>query len=523
MAAPAPAAGSASATKAATIEAPRVALLRARGLTRRFGALTALDAVDFTGYPGQVHALTGANGAGKSTLMNLIVGVHAPSAGRIEIDGAPVHFSSPAQARAAGISAVYQELTVLPQLTVAENICLGCEPRTPWGLLDRQALFKRTEDLAGKYRLPLEPDRVAGTMSVAGRQIVEIARALSASARILTLDEPTAVLSDAERARLFDIVVHLKQRGLLILFVSHRLEEVFEISDQVTVLRNGRLAASLPTSDLDRPSLIRYMVGHDVDERTTASLPEPPGGPAMKIRIAMTRTATELSIAPGEIVGLGGLVGAGRTRLARRIAGLDPQAAVDFLVGERRFRLKCAADAIRHGIVYLTEERKRDGLFAGLSVLSNSSASALAGLSRWGLVDSRRERQRVAPVLARLRVVAASTGVRVRNLSGGNQQKVLFARALLAKPTLLICDEPTRGVDVGSREDIYRLIEELAREGVAILLISSDLKELLALCHRTLVVREAAVVAQLGPQASEHDIVAAATLEPSRRIVHASQ
>lgn len=502
--------------QAAAVAVPEVALLRARGLTRRFGALTALDAVDFDGYRGQIHALTGANGAGKSTLMNLIVGVHAPSAGRIEIDGAPVHFSSPAQARAAGISAVHQELTVLPQLTVAENVWLGCEPRTSWGMLDRQALIRRTSELAAAYRLPLEPDRVAGTMSVAGRQIVEIARALSASARILTLDEPTAVLSEAERARLFDIVGHLKQRGLLILFVSHRLEEVFEVSDQVTVLRNGRLVVSLPTAQLDRPSLIRHMVGHEVVERATGSVPEPPGAAPMAMRFATAGTATELSIAPGEIVGLGGLVGAGRTRLARRIAGLDPRVPVDFEVDGRRFRLRCAADAIRHGIVYLTEERKRDGLFAGLSVLSNSSASALAGLSRWGFIDFHRERRQVAPLLARLRVVAAASGVPVRNLSGGNQQKVLFARALLARPALLICDEPTRGVDVGSREDIYQLIEALAREGVAILLISSDLKELLALSHRTLVVREATVVAQLGPQASEHDIVAAATLEPSR-------
>ena len=493
----------------------RAALLEARGLTRRFGALTALDSVDFIGHRGQVHALTGANGAGKSTLMNLLAGVHAPTAGEIRIDGKPVRFASPAHARATGISAVYQELTVLPELTVAENIWLGREPRSRWGLLDRQALFSRTSDLLAEYGLSLEPDRPAGSMSVAGRQVVEIARALSASALVLTLDEPTAVLSEAERTRLFDIVGGLKARGLLVLFVSHRLDEVFEISDHVTVLRNGKLVASEPTSGLDRATLVRHMVGHDVDERTAVMVPQPQAGETIEIEASTVAGTVQLRLAPGEIVGFGGLVGAGRTRLARRIGGLDPQARVDVRIGKRSFRVRSAADAIRHGIVYLTEDRKRDGLFLGISALRNASATALSGISRFGLVDPRTERRRVKPLFSQLKVVTESLATPVRSLSGGNQQKVLFARALLAKPALLICDEPTRGVDVGSREDIYLLIEALAREGVAILLISSDLKELLALSHRVLVVRDAMVVAELGPNASEHDIVAAAVLQRS--------
>ena len=486
-------------------------LLEARGLSRRFGAVTALDALDFTGRSGEVHAVTGANGAGKSTLMNLITGVHTPSAGEIRIDGKPVHFVSPAQARAAGISAVYQELTVLPGLTVAENIWLGSEPRTRWGLLDRQALFTRTAQLLAQYRLPLDPEQVAGTMSVAARQVVEIARALSASARILTLDEPTAVLSAAERARLFDIVVTLKGRGMLILFVSHRLDEVFEISDQVTVLRNGRLVVSTARPGLDRAALVRHMVGHEVDERTTVKPHVPAPGSAIELQVRAAGAMVKLRIAPGEIVGLGGLVGAGRTRIARRIAGLEPKVTVDVRIGERRFTIRSAADAIRHGIVYVTEDRKRDGLFSGISVLRNASATSLAEISKLGFADIGKERRLVEPLLSRLKVVAASARGPVRSLSGGNQQKVLFARALLARPVLLICDEPTRGVDVGSREDIYRLIEALAQQNVAILLVASDLKELLALCHRVLVVRDAEVVAAFGPNASEHAIVAAAS------------
>ena len=487
-------------------------LLEVRGLGKRFGAVTALEAVDFAAGRGEVHALTGANGAGKSTLMNLLAGVYAPSAGEILIDGESMHFGSPAAARAAGVAAVYQELAVLPELTVAENIWLGREPRTKARLLDRRALRERTAQLLDEFRLPLDPDSVAGTLSVAARQLVEIARALSSSARILTLDEPTAVLSAEERLRLFDTVAGLKRRGLLVLFVSHRLDEVFEIADRVTVLRNGRRVFGAATAEVTRAELVRHMVGHDVDDRTRAAPFAPSGAPPLAITVHARPVPFDLQLERGEIVGLGGLVGTGRTRLARRIAGLEEGVAVDLRIGEQRFTVRSAAQAVARGIVYLTEDRKRDGLFSGLSVLRNASAATLVGLSRLGFVDGAEERRRVEPVLERLRLVAASLRIPVRSLSGGNQQKVLFGRALLARPLLLICDEPTRGVDVGAREEIYALIDTLSREGVTIVLVSSDLKELLALCHRILVVRDAAIVAELAANASEHDIVDAAVL-----------
>ncbi len=487
-------------------------LLEVRGLGKRFGAVTALEGVDFVASRGEVHALTGANGAGKSTLMNLLAGVYAPSAGEILIEGRPVRFESPAEARAAGVAAVYQELAVLPELTVAENIWLGREPRTRWRLLDRRALRERTARLLGEFRLPLDPDSIAGTLSVAARQLVEIARALSSSARILTLDEPTAVLSAGERLRLFDTVAELKRRGLLVLFVSHRLDEVFEIADNVTVLRNGRRVFGAAAAGVTRAELVRHMVGHDVDDRTRAARFEPSGAPPLAITVHAHPMPFDLQLERGEIVGLGGLVGTGRTRLARRLAGLEERVAVDVRIGEQRFAVRSAVQAVAHGIVYLTEDRKCEGLFAGLSVLRNTSAATLASLSRLGFVDGREERRRVEPVLERLRLVAASLRIPVRSLSGGNQQKVLFGRALLARPLLLICDEPTRGVDVGAREEIYALIDTLSREGVTIVLVSSDLKELLALCHRILVVRDAAIVAELPSSASEHDIVDAAVV-----------
>ena len=483
------------------------ALLEIRGLGKRFGAVVALDAVDLVAQRGEVHAVMGANGAGKSTLMNLLAGVYAPSAGEIRIDGQPVRFASPAQARAVGISTVYQELCVLPELTVAENIWLGQEPRTRWRLLDRRALNDRAARLLAEFGLPLEPSRIAGSLNVATRQLVEIARALSMSARILTLDEPTAVLSAQERMRLFGIVKELKERGLLIVFVSHRLDEVFEIADEVTVLRNGKAVHRSAMAMLTRDELVRHMVGHDVDDRARSARPTARSAAPIVISASSAAAPIDLQLRPGEIVGLGGLVGAGRTRLARRLAGLEGEGTIEYRIGEQRFDVRSAADAISNGIVYLTEDRKRDGLFAQMSVVRNASAASLERFSRWGFVRRGAERRGVAPMLQRLKLVAASLRVPVRALSGGNQQKVLFARALLAKPRLLICDEPTRGVDVGAREQIYALIDELSREGVAIILISSDLKELLALCHRCLVVRDAAVIAELSAGATELDVV----------------
>lgn len=484
-------------------------LLEARGLTKHFGAVLALDAVDLVGSAGRVHALTGANGAGKSTLMNLLAGVYLPSAGEIHIGGAPVRFDSPKAARAAGVAAVYQELSVLPQLTVAENIWLGREPRTRFGFLDRAGLLERTRRLADDWKLPLEPSRPVASLNVAARQLVEIARALSGEARVLTLDEPTAVLSNEERRRLFGIVAELKRRGLLILFVSHRLDEVFEIADEITVLRNGQRVHHGPVAALDRAALVRHMVGHDVAERVVAPAAMPVPISKLGIRVSLA-AGDEYLLQPGEIVGLAGLVGSGRSRLARRLAGVEPGSEAVYRIGQETISVHKAGQAVRAGIVYLTEDRKRDGLFAGQSVLRNATASSLGTFSRLGLLRRAREQAGAAPMLARLRLVATSLHAPVSALSGGNQQKVLFARALLARPRLLVCDEPTRGVDVGAREEIFALIESLAAEGVAVLLVSSDLKELIALSQRLWVVRDARVVAELPAGASEQAIVDAA-------------
>ena len=486
-------------------------LLELRGLGKRYGATWALDAVDLAARAGEVHALLGANGAGKSTLLQLLAGIAAPSTGAIRLNGHDVNFTSPADAAGAGVASVHQELTVLLQLTVAENVWLGREPRTRLGLLDRRALRADTVSLLRRHELPLDPDAVAGRLSVAGRQLVEIARALSASPRILTLDEPSAVLSMQERDRLFGIVRKLTSQGLLVVFVSHRLDEVFEITDRVTVLRNGRRVFDGPTATVTRDELVRHMVGHAVESRIVPR--RPPGSASASTQIRVEGRHVQpltMAVAAGEIVGLGGLVGAGRTRLARRLAGLEPGVTATYRGGDgESFVIRSAREAIAHGIVYLTEDRKRDGLFLNLPVASNASAAALGRIARLGWLSRRHEHAAVRPVLDQLRLVAASLHMPVRRLSGGNQQKVLFGRALLARPRVLLCDEPTRGVDVGAREEIYLLIEALASSGVAIVLVSSDLKELLGVAHRILVVRDARIVAELPPNAQERDIVEA--------------
>ena len=490
-------------------------LLEARKLGKRFGAVLSLDGIDLVADGGEVHAVTGANGAGKSTFMNLLAGVFAPSAGEILIDGAPVRFGSPRAARDAGIGVVYQELTVLPQLTVAENIFLAREPRTPLGWLDRRQLCDNAARLLAEFGLALDPQRLVGELNVATQQLVELARALSVSARVLILDEPTAVLSPAERDGLFKVVAALKRKGLLVFFVTHRLDEVFAIADRVTVLRNGRRVVTAPVAALDHPTLVRHMVGHDVAAR--AALPAlDASAPLVKIEHRSQTGHGTLALRGGEIVGLAGLVGSGRTRLARTLAGLNRDAGVRVEFAGHAVDIRSAGDAIRHGIVYLTEDRKRDGLFSGLPVLHNATAATLGRYTRGGVLDGAAERRAAGTVFERLRLVARSLDAPVHELSGGNQQKVMFGRALLCRPRLLICDEPTRGVDVGARDEIYQTLLDLAAAGVPIVLISSELKELLMLSHRMLVMRDGRVVGELPGGATEQDVLMAGAA-PERR------
>ena len=481
-------------------------LLELRGIGKSFPGVDALVDVDFAAERGEVHALVGANGAGKSTLIGLLSGVYLPNTGKIRLGGREVMFSSPREARQAGISTVYQELTVLPNLSVAENVFVGREPRLAWGVVDLLRAEAEASALFERHGLALDPQAMTGRLSIGQQQIVELARALSTASQVLILDELTAALSTAEQEMLFAIVNRLKRAGLLVLYASHRLEEVFALADRVTVLRDGRRVTTQPVSTLSQRELIRLIVGHSVRERF--DLPQVAAGEAPLLEATVT-TATgskQFSVRVGEIVGLAGVLGSGRTRLARSLAGLEPQSLAMARVGGKNVAPSSPRAAIANGIIYLTEDRKTDGLFGNLSVLANTTASALGKFARGGIIRFKQERRTASEILDRLQLVARSLDAPVRVLSGGNQQKTLFARALLCRPRILICDEPTRGVDVGAREQIYGILIDLARRGIAVIVISSELKELLAICHRLLVVRDGNVYEELEPSISEHDL-----------------
>ncbi len=484
--------------------------LQTRAITRRFPGVVALDEVDFSAGAGEVHAVCGANGAGKSTLMNILSGTIAPTSGEILVDGVPVTFSSPAQARAAGIVIVYQEFSSIPELTVADNIYLGREFTKRFGRLDQARASREASSLLTRYSIALEPDALVATLGVADRQLVELARALASEARILILDEPTAVLSLNEQRKLFEVIRALRQRGLLVLYISHRLEEVFAIADRVSVMRDGKLVATRGISEIDQRELVRLMTGHHVIANDTLRGALPGGEAVLSLR-GITRDGNDIDLRKGEIVGLAGLVGAGRTSIARRLAGLLPREGFSATM-EGVALPQDVAGVLGAGIVYLTEDRRSDGIFAPLPIAANATAAALDHYSSAGFLAIGRERADAARLLNSLRLVARSLDVPISTLSGGNQQKVLFARALLARPKVLICDEPTRGVDVAAREDIYQLLRDLAARGVAIILISSELNEVLELSHRIAIVRHGQVQAILDNSGlSEHDLVIAAT------------
>jgi ABC-type sugar transport system ATPase subunit len=481
-------------------------LLELEGISKSFPGVNALTNVNFSAERGEVHALVGANGAGKSTLIALLSGVLQPSAGSIRLSGREVVFRSPRMAREEGISTVYQEMTMLPELTVGENIFLSREPRTRWGLVDFERLYRDATALIERYGLKLSARDKVSRLGIAHRQQVEVARALSTASQVLILDEPTAVLAPAEQAMLFTIIEGLKRAGHLILYVSHRLEEIFSIGDRVSVLRDGRHVATVPVSTIDQRHLARLMVGHDVRDRF--NLPKIEARrPLLDATIRARSGESRLLLHRGEILGLAGALGSGRTRLARALAGVSKETTASGDIDGKTVKLANPHTSIAAGISYLTEDRKADGSFANLSVIANTTAGALRRFATAGFVRFRRERLEAGSILESLKLVARSLNVQARKLSGGNQQKALFGRALLCRPKVLICDEPTRGIDVGAKDQIYDILIGLAGQGLGVILISSELKELLALSHRLLFVNGGRVEKELPTDVSEHDLL----------------
>ncbi|MGH2555877.1 MAG: ATP-binding cassette domain-containing protein, partial [Actinomycetota bacterium] len=502
-----------------------MALARLQGIVKSFPGVKAVKGVDLEVRPGEVHALVGENGAGKSTLMRMLAGSERPDVGTIIWRGQDQSFHDPADAFRAGIAMIYQELSLLPGLSVAENIFLAHERLRRGGLINWRAMGSDAGGLLASLGVANDqgPNVPVDALPVAARQMVEVAKALSRNASLIIMDEPTASLGEGEVRTLFEVIRNLRERGVSVVYVSHRLEEVLEIADRVTVLRDGELVRTLSAAEASVDLLIRLMVGRDLpapkrrDGETGETVLSVRG-----LRVPLRIQTIDLDVRTGEIVALWGLIGSGRSTLARALAGLLPATATRLTVDGSKTPLSDAPAAVRAGVVYLTENRKDEGLMLDRSVRENVSLASLSDRSMAGFVRAADETKRVAEITRDLRVRPPSLGAPVRNLSGGNQQRVVMARALLAKPRVLIVDEPTRGIDVGSKAEIHRLLRQLADEGHAVLLVSSELPEVLGLADRIVVMREGAAVGEVEAEgAVEDDLLAMAT--PRRRVEAASE
>jgi rhamnose transport system ATP-binding protein len=495
------------------------AALEIVGISKSFGGVRAVEAVSFDVRPGEVHALLGENGAGKSTLIKIMSGVQHADAGELRVDGLAQRFASPREARSAGIATVYQELLLFPELTVAENIFLGHAPRRALRAIDWAAMRQRARELLDSLEcFELDVDAKVGTLSVANRQRVEIARALSQSPRVLIMDEPTAALAEADVHRLLDVVRSLRARGVGIVYVSHRMPEIFALADRVTVLRDGRHVATLPIAEVDHEKLVSLMVGRPVDQMYPKS--EADVGPALLAvqGLAYRSRVQDISFTlhAGEILGIAGLVGSGRTELAHILFGITPATAGQIMLAGRPVAITSPAQARDLGIAYIPEDRGLQGLIRPQTIRENVSLAMLAKLSRGSFMRHAAELRLAGESMARFGIRARGPQQIVRQLSGGNQQKVVLAKWLATRPRVLIMDEPTRGIDVGAKAEIHTLISQLAQQGMAILMISSELPEVLGMSDRILVMNGGRLVARFGRgQASADQIGAAMMRAPS--------
>jgi len=489
-------------------------VLDVAGIRKRFGAVTVLDGVRLTIRPGEIHALMGENGAGKSTLMKILAGVYQPDAGEIHVAGKKVAITCPADARSLGINLIYQELSVAANLTVAQNIFMGAEPRSRFGIVDTAQMNRRAADVLASLGATFSPTRLASGLSIADQQQVEIARALVHDSRVLIMDEPTAALSERETERLFDVMRALRERGIAIIYISHRMAEVRMLADRVTVLRDGTWIGELTREEATPETVVRMMVGRELGGFYEHAKGRVPGNVRLKltnVHGARVHPAS-LEVRAGEIVGLAGLVGAGRTELARLVFGADRMAGGTIEVDGKKATIRTPGDAIRLGIAYVPEDRKGQGLFLQQSLLANVTMNVLGKHARCGVLK-RGELLRVTrEAIAKLSARGAGPEGVIGGLSGGNQQKLLLARWLEIKPRVLILDEPTRGVDIGAKHEIYRIIHELADAGVAVVCISSELAEIIGVCDRVLVMREGHLAGALeGQRITQENIMALAT------------
>lgn len=489
-------------------------LVSVRGLGMAFGGVEVLKGVDIDLHPGEVHAITGENGAGKSTLAKLIAGVYRPIRGEIQVNGQHVRFDNPASANSAGIALIHQEPLTFPDLTVAENIFVGKHPKTGARLVDWKTLNQRAEEVMQSLGLKLRATEMVKGLSVADQQMVEVAAALVHNAKVLILDETTASLTPKEVEELFAIVRRLRDQGCALAFVSHKLEEVFAICDRITVLRDGQKVAELITKESNPAEVIRAMVGRDIE--TTQSASKEPGKVLLEAKgLSIPGRIKEVSfqVRAGEIVALAGLVGAGRTDVAHAIAGITPKYIGEISIEGTAVRISNPRVALHTGVVLVPEDRQHHGLLLPMDVSQNATMPILKRLSRFWMRESK-QRELASEWIERLRVACVGPMQPVRELSGGNQQKIVLAKSLLCEPKVLIVDEPTRGVDIGAKTEVHRLLRELADQGLGVLIVSSDLPEVLSVSDRILVMRQGEIVAEFDQRdASEERIMFAAAGE----------
>ncbi len=467
-------------------------IIELTAISKHFGSVQALHNAQLALYPGEVHALLGENGAGKSTLVKILGGIHRPDTGEVKIVGEAVELHNPAQAQHLSIAVIHQEPTLFPDLNVAENIFMGRHPYDRFGRILWKQVYQDVERLLASLDVPLSVYTPARGLSVADQQLVEIAKALSLNARVLVMDEPTAALSTREVETLFAITRHLRQSGVAILFVSHRLEEVFELADRITIMRDGTHVITAPTSHFTSEDIIRYMVGRELTALFPKSNAEI-GEVLLDVRHLTRKGVFEdisFQLRKGEILGFAGLVGAGRTEVARVLFGIDKADAGEIRIHDELVHISSPNTAMRHGIAYVPEDRRQQGLVMNFSITANMTLPILQRFSRFGIVNRQHERSVASDYSQQLRVHSAGINQLVKALSGGNQQKVVLAKWLVTHPSILILDEPTRGVDIGAKAEVHRIISELASQGLAIILISSELPEVLAMSDRVLVMYE---------------------------------
>jgi rhamnose transport system ATP-binding protein len=491
-------------------EAP---VLRVREVSKSFGAVAAVQGVSFDLYGGEAHALVGENGAGKSTIVKMLAGVHRPDSGSLELDGASIELNTPADAKAAGIAVIYQEPTLFPDLSVAENIAMGRQPLGRFKTIDRAAMIKQAERLFNRLGVAIEPSRPARGLSIADQQLVEIAKALSADARVVVMDEPTAALTGVEVERLFAVARSLRDDGAALLFISHRFEEITALCERVTIMRDGKHVSTDLISEVSVDEMVRRMVGRELG----ALFPKQevtPGAVVLSVT-GLTRDPVfadiSFEVRAGEIVALAGLVGSGRSEVVQSIFGVDPRDAGTVKVGGKTLKPASPRAAMAAGVALVPEDRRQQGLVMELSIERNVTLPRSRALSQLGFLTGSSERRSAKEWTERLKTKYGRLQDEVGTLSGGNQQKVVLAKWLATAPKVLIVDEPTRGIDVGTKAEVHRLMSSLAAEGVAVLMVSSELPEVLGMADRVLVMREGRLVAELDRErATEESVMFAA-------------